>query len=1392
MPSSQNDTLRRTATARGARATGGRPAQHSPEVPVHEAVLEPGAAPSRGERVGAALRRWRGELAQTGGPNALLWYRDSPGGTLDLTGAHPTGVSMLMAGNRVRLSNMVREEGAFAETRRTARRIREKALELREQHGLDAGYLVIGTASWELPGTHRRPQAPIMLRTCHLHAVDAAESDLELELSPHVEINPVLVHYMAAERGIRIDGDALADLAHATGRFDPLPVYRELTRQLAHVPGFRVTDRRVMSTFATTKMAMVADLAGFANLLPGHDVIAALAGDPTAAQSLTDDGALGLADSRRRPAEPDLGRERLVLDADPSQTEVIDAARSGRHVLVDAAPGTGATQTLANVAAALVGSDQRVLVISENSRQLDAFVEHLDTAGLRGLILDGRDPAGLRRTLPGEIIARLETDEPTPYGMSGQPPSTDGGSAIAVAHTRGQLAAHRDSMHAPRQPWGVSVFAAQTALAALSGRQDPPTSSVRIPLDRLREMSLDGLRSLADVAADAARSGAWSTDRADEDPWWGAHLATTEEVLRALGLATDAAEGRLADDRVALDAALAEVGLPPARTAEDWGSALRLISEVRDTLAVFRPEVFTQPLGALVAATAAGSEREGDTSGSWWARRDRKKQARALVLPHARVESVHDGLRRALMQRAAWDDLAGHDARPGVPDGLHEAQSRYGKLVEDLGWLDDALDGTRVGGGLLELPLDHLAERLAVLASRHDRIAVLPALTPVLTELRQAGLGELLDDLATRHVAADRVAAEAEFTWWLSVLDAVSATDPTYGRHDGANLRGLLRRYAGEDAALLEGHARAITDRARAHARVEAAARPDQVNRLRDAALEERHPRPARELLAQCGDVVAAATPIWVLSPLALATIVPTHLAFDAVLIDDAARMPVVHAMSALARALRVVAVGDLQGMGPAPFVTVAGLPDQDAAPLVVAPRVAAPAMAGPDDARPRRDDDTHLTSVLEALSAHLPLRHLTRVYADRDARIASFSLERREERVATSPHAGRGPALRMVRTGAVLSSADDGASASAREATRVVQLVLDHARRCGDRSLAVVTFGDEEAARLDAAIRKALRDEPESASAPAFADGSPERLLVTSLDRAVGYSRDTVILATAVLPRIEQPASAGDAGGPGGRGTIGMVESVAVPPRLRRHDGALLVDSAVSLARRRLDIVSSVTATDLTRMEDPTPGVARLAELLEHADHAHRHLPAAASRSDDRHALLGELASRLRHGGLTVHEGYGLGDERVDLAVEDPYSPGELVVAVGSDGGRHASLATVRERDRLIPQLLARRGWRYVRVWSTDVFRDPARDVVRVLDAVQGGDPTGAMNATVQGSDPIDDDPACDPATGDEPIGNGMTGTDATGNGTTSDGSGVTPAGDSHAAHAGTGRAGR
>ena len=46
--------------------------------------------------------------------------------------------------------------------------------------------------------------------------------------------------------------------------------------------------------------------------------------------------------------------------------------------------------------------------------------------------------------------------------------------------------------------------------------------------------------------------------------------------------------------------------------------------------------------------------------------------------------------------------------------------------------------------------------------------------------------------------------------------------------------------------------------------------------------------------------------------------------------------------------------------------------------------------------------------------------------------------------------------------------------------------------------------------------------------------------------------------------------------------------------------------------------------------------------------------------------------------------------------------------------------MSSTRDRDRLRIEQLRRLGWEHVRIWRTDLFRDPARDVARVSAAVR------------------------------------------------------------------------
>ena len=104
--------------------------------------------------------------------------------------------------------------------------------------------------------------------------------------------------------------------------------------------------------------------------------------------------------------------------------------------------------------------------------------------------------------------------------------------------------------------------------------------------------------------------------------------------MRAQDITSRLSQGGLQDVRDTIDEVFAEVTLPPATRVADWGAVLDTVGRVRDTLEVFRPEVFDIPLADLVAATGSKEYREANgVALGWYARWRLRRQARSLLRP---------------------------------------------------------------------------------------------------------------------------------------------------------------------------------------------------------------------------------------------------------------------------------------------------------------------------------------------------------------------------------------------------------------------------------------------------------------------------------------------------------------------------------------------------------------------------------------------------------------------------------------------------------------------------------------------------------------------------------------------------------------------------------------
>ena len=72
-----------------------------------------------------------------------------------------------------------------------------------------------------------------------------------------------------------------------------------------------------------------------------------------------------------------------------------------------------------------------------------------------------------------------------------------------------------------------------------------------------------------------------------------------------------------------------------------------------------------------------------------------------------------------------------------------------------------------------------------------------------------------------------------------------------------------------------------------------------------------------------------------------------------------------------------------------------------------------------------------------------------------------------------------------------------------------------------------------------------------------------------------------------------------------------------------------------------------------------------------------------------------------------------------VDIGVRHPEWPHGFILGVECDGASHHSAKSARDRDRLRQEILERLGWHFHRIWSTDWFNNPRREVERLREVI-------------------------------------------------------------------------
>lgn len=188
----------------------------------------------------------------------------------------------------------------------------------------------------------------------------------------------------------------------------------------------------------------------------------------------------------------------------------------------------------------------------------------------------------------------------------------------------------------------------------------------------------------------------------------------------------------------------------------------------------------------------------------------------------------------------------------------------------------------------------------------------------------------------------------------------------------------------------------------------------------------------------------------------------------------------------------------------------------------------------------------------------------------------------------------------------------------------------------------------------------------------------------------------------------------------------------------LNQMGGERRLNVLITRARRKCVVFSNFTASQLPVSGADPFGVRALKTYLQYAET--RHLESLTTVGGDVESPFEEAVyDFLRASGFEVKTQVGCAGFRVDMAVVNPEAPGSYLIGIECDGARYHSAPTARARDRLRQEVLENLGWQIHRVWSTDWYRDPKETQVRLLAAVHEASKTPPSGEGTGGGDDID-----------------------------------------------------
>ena len=1054
-----------------------------------------------------------------------------------------------------------------------------------------------------------------------------------------------------------------------------------------------------------------------------------------------------------------------VVDADASQTKVIEEVRSGSNLVVQGPPGTGKSQTITNIIAAAVHDGKSVLFMAEKMAALTVVHDRLKRAGLRDICIELHSRGANKKAVAQELGRTLSVSRRAPL----PPPEPK-----ELRLKRDQLNDIEKRLHRKLSGVDFSPFEVIAQIVRCIGKDTPPP-----------QLSLEGLESL--TKEDQKRIGAAisnyvkaleASNYKTEHPFIGVrNFELQPPDLQRLASELNLAVSALVEleSRVAV---LASIGLnSPVTIGEAFEIDLETISRP--------PEGVRDYVSVLFERSGERRLHEALEAGEQWKiARDELEPVFAEDAWEISIASLREAVKRgqssffARYFGSAYR-RAGHQLRgilrgdlPKTPserlvllENLAHVQRKRALLREDESWLQEALGGNwrgertnfvqakealawlqvvQRGGVTTQDCLTEILEKLPeveTLAGEMDRVteranqAVSPPLTRLSYDLAGLGFGEAPDTVPTA-VLRQRLAVMHDqlnrYSEWVQLGYCIQALEKeSLGELVEAVSKGEIDAQGAEDEFTY-----ACAEAGWRYARSKRPNLNELLNMNRHELVEDfqkcerdRFEAVSSLILSRHFDQVPRGGDgemgiIW--GEIARKR---GHKPIRRVMLDAGSmvqRVKPVFLMSPISIAqflppksvkFDLLVIDEASQVRPEDALGAIARTRQI---VVVGDQKQLPPTSFFDrltNVENELDDEgdvgqsamaTEMESILTLCEARgLRQRMLEWHYRSRDPSLIRVSnVEFYDNNLVLPPsplELDEDYGLKFRLIPGVYSSRSRG---SGRAATNKIeaQAVVDAMARHA-RKWPDLSLGVVTFSKAQSDMMTEILEyaRRHDGTLDAFLrEGKSEDVFVKNIENVQGDERDVILISVGYGPA--------EPGGPLSSMNFGPVNN---------DGGERRLNVLFSRARVRCEVFASFEPGDIDHSRTTREGPRVLKRFLEFAKS--RQIDQPQPTGDDAGSPFEEdVADVIRGFGYNVDPQVGSAGFRIDLGVRCVEKPGQYILAVEFDGATYHSALWARERDRLRQDVLEGLGWTFHRIWSTDWFFRRVQEIERLRKALK------------------------------------------------------------------------